>query len=280
MHIHQIEEARALAPIVIHTQTAVDTTPAFVIQYVPDLGDSGSSAGVRYTSGETMAFSVDGAAADSGDGIYGGGDSLGSGTPGFIWTGLASLDTVGEMYDIVAKFAAWRIYLVAAIRADSMSYILTQSAGTTGEEGLTFYFDSSVSAICGTAVSGEKFVNSGLNGHVKDADDECENQADYIYTKLTFSSVGTTMKYYSGEAGQTESLLVAGARVTTATAYEDGEANYTEPYIKSARGQRLVVRTDCDSVLATSNDPTAVDFKVIGKTAVLANNRIVDEDNY
>lgn len=274
MHNNQIEEAYALAVHVPQNQSAVDKSCAFIMQYFPDYGDGGSTAGVRYTNGQTMAFSVDGSAATGGDACYAGD------TDGFIDGQQDSYDTVGEVQDVVNGFAAWKMILNTALRADSMTYILTQSAGTCGSDGLPFYHDTSACAIVGAAITGSKFVSNGKAGYKSDADDECINELLYLNIKLTFSSVGTSLKFYTGAHGKTEVQVGSNITLTTATAKEVGEADLTEVYVKSKRGERLIVRSDCDSVVPSTSAPSAVTFNLLGRTAVLSGSRFVDSDNF
>jgi hypothetical protein len=65
--------------------------------------------------------------------------------------------------------------------------------------------------------------------------------------------------------------------ITSATAKEQGEANWSLPFVQAVRGQRLVIRVVGLSDTTSLTSPT---INVIGKTAVLKNDRIVDSVNY
>lgn len=283
MIAQQIDEARSLASVVPQNITAVDTCPAFVIQYVPNLGSGGTSASITRATGEgAMTFLVDSAA-------LGTADMIGTaGSAGVIPVG--GYDTVGDFQDMVNAGSAWRMYLVGALRADDPTAILAQAIATChGANGLTFYYDSSCTV--GTnnshmsiAVSGEKFSNNGVGGHFKDKADQCENSLFYGSFKATFGSGGAgtgtsatySLKFYSGLQGTTETLLNSTA-LTQSTALEIGEENPSIPWITAKRGERLICRMVADSLWAVATTP---DIVALGKSVVFKNNRVVTEDNY
>ena len=269
MHIQQIEEARALATPVIHNFAAVDTLPWMVVQYVPSLGTSGTSASIAYIVASSMTFLVDSAVPAGADAI---------GTSGVILTSTAAYDTMGELVDYINGRAAWRAYLVGALRADNSSLMLAKSAtACSGANGLTFYADSSASGEHSFAISGEKFVSNAASGHVTDAGDFCENELLYGAFNVTCASAGIGLKYYTGKQGSTEVQIGSTVTVTSATAKEQGEVNLTVPYVQSTRGQRLLMRVMGLSATTSLTSPV---IHVIGKTAVLKNDRIVDAINY
>jgi len=270
MHLNQILEARALATPVIHNFAAVDKMPWMVAQYVPSLGTGGSSASIAYIVASSMTFLVDDAAPADADAI---------GATGVILTSSSTYNTMGKLVDYINGHAAWRAYLVGALRADLSSLMLVKSATIcSGANGLTFYADSSASAEHSLAISGEKFVSNAASGHVKDADDFCENEMLYGAFNVTSASAGIGLRYYSGKQGDTETQIGSTVTVTTATNKEQGEVNLTVPFVQATRGQRLIMRVI--DLSTTGTELTSPTIHVIGKTAVLANNRTVDAINY
>ena len=269
MHLAQIEEARALANPIAHNFAAVDTLPWMVVQYVPARGTSGTSASIAYIVASSMTFLVDSSTPAGADVI---------GASGVILTSTAAYDTMGELVDYINGRSAWRAYLVGALRADNSSLMLAKSATIcSGTNGLTFYADSSASGEHSFAISGEKFVNNGISGHLKDADDQCENAMLYGSFNVTCASAGIGLKYYSGEQGSTETQLGSQVTVASATAKEQGEVNWSMPFVQAVRGQRLIMRVLGLSATTSLTSPV---INVIGKTAVLTNDRIVDAVNY
>jgi hypothetical protein len=226
------------------------------------------------TQATTIVFKVDDAAAAGLDRVLLSGTLTGTIT---ITEGYTTCDTMGELVDVINSSVAWRAYLVAAIRSDPVSLLITTtSSAAAGANGLTIYCDTSANTGAGgsigpgVAISGEKFVSNGINGHVKDWEDQCENS--------TFSTSTGTLVYYSGKAGSAETQIGSDVPLTTAVRKEQGEANLSVPFIKSTLGHRLVVRCESPSIFAVAAGCT--DFQVIGTTAVFANDRIVNEDNY
>jgi len=269
MHLAQIEEARALANPVPHNFVAVDTLPWMVVQYVPARGTGGASASIAYIVASSMTFLVDSAAPAGADAI---------GSSGVILTSTAAYDTMGELVDYINGRAAWRAYLVGALRADNSSLMLAKSAtACSGANGLTFYADSSASGEHSFAISGEKFVSNAISGHVTDAGGACENAMLYGSFNVTCASAGIGLKYYSGEQGSTEVQIGSTVTVASATAKEQGEANWSMPFVQAVRGQRLLMRVMGLSATTSLTSPT---INVIGKTAVLKNDRVVDAVNY
>jgi len=267
MHLRQIEEARALATPVIHNITADDTSPWMVVQYVPDRGTGGTSASIAYVQASSLTFLVDSSTPAGADVI---------GASGVVLTSSEDYDTMGELVDYINGRAAWRAYLVGALRADLTSLLLAKSATIcSGANGLTFYTDSTVSNDVSLAISGEKFVSNAISGHVTDDGGACENEMLYGAFKATNES-DFVLKYYSGKQGSTETQVGSTIALTTATNKEQGEANLTVPFVQATRGQRLIARIWSGSSVFCSSPVV----HVIGKTAVLKNDRIVDEINY
>ena len=273
MYADQITEARSLATPVPQSITAVDTFPCMVVQYVPSLGTGGATAGVSVAGGEgAMTFSVDSAVAAGADLV---------GTLGVLLMG--GYASMGFLVDKINATAAWRAYLVGSLREDDPTELVAKSGAVSGETGITFYHDSSNtygtggSQHCSTAISGEKFVSSGVNGHVTDWNDQCENSLQYGSLTATFASPGATsvgqnIKYYTERQGQGPATQIGGSvAVTDGTAKEQGEANVGDTWVTGVRGTRLIVRLIDDCVGAI----TAPAVTIVGQTAVLKNDRIV-----
>ena len=269
MYLQQIEEARALAPIVAHNITALDTTPAIVVQYVPALGVAGTSEGKMKITTDGLRFKVD-------DATPAGVDALPSQNASG-WLKFATVTNMGGMVDAINGSVAWRAYLVASLRGDLASNLLAASeTAVSTANGKTFYWDSKAETliVCGIAVSGEKFLNNGANGHVKDSDDECENMLLYVEANLADSDC--VLKFYSS-SGSADTQVGGSLSFTAAgTATYWGKNNPDDVYIRANRGERLIARITTD----TQQKATPTRFHVLGKTAVLKNDRIVDSDNY
>ena len=269
MYQEQIVEARALATVVPHNITAVDTTPWIVVQYVPALGTGGAAATVDIDAGrDTLTFQVDAAAPA-------GADAIGN-TTGILDLSSSTYSTMGKLVDAINGVAAWRAYLVGALRSDLVSSLLVQAAASCfGANGKTLFSDSSVSKDISIAISGEKFVSNGISGHEKDFEDGCENSMQYASINATSASLAV-IRYYTGKQGSTEAQLGSDVDTVSATAKEQGEANLSVDFVTAARGERLIVRA-----IGVSNTAiTAPVVHVLGKTAVLKNDRFVDEINY
>lgn len=271
MYLRQIEEARALATPVTQNITTTDTDPAIVIQYVPALGTGASAATIAMeTASQTLTFQVGGS-------DPAGLDDIGNTSGEIVVTGSA-YDTMGELVDYINGRSAWRAYLVGALRSDLPSNLLLKTATSCiGANGLTFYSDTSTNLGISLAISGEKFVSNGINGHVKDFEDECENEMLYGSFNVTCVSAPHIL-YYTGKQGSTETLITASKLLTSASATLEGEEIPTGPFIQSTRGQRLIMR--CISPSAADPALTAATITIVGKTTVLKNDRIVSEQNW
>ena len=272
MHSDKLNEARELANTVPHSITAADVSPMLVVQYVPSLGVLGTSAAGVKVATESFTFTVDGAAPT-------GVDTIGIG--GLV-TASSTYASLGPFVDYINGLQAWRCYLVGGLRADVLTHIVDlTSIACSGDNGAAVYSDTDVSDEVSVAISGEKFVSNGKNGHVKDADDFCENICLYAFALIGDGSVGSAtkaIKFYS------ESQSIAGVQVggdfpitTPTTGAELGENSLDEPFVKSKVGERLVVRAVSSSGALDAN---SIDFHVIGKTAVWKNQRVITEDNY
>jgi hypothetical protein len=240
-----------------------------VVQYVPKQGTSATAATMAIAAGsDTITFTV-GATTPAGADVIGD-------TTGNILTTADATSLMGEVVDKINAAQAWRAYLVGAIRSDDAGTLQTLSSATAmGDNGITCYGDTSASMEISLAISGEKFVNNGLNGWVTDWDSQCENSMLYGSFLANGLSVNV-IRYYTGEAGSTEVQLGSDVNTVSATAKEQGENSLAEKYVEATRGHRLVIR-----LIGISNtEPSVPTIQIIGKTAVLDNSRIVVEDNY
>ena len=264
-----IQTAHDIATPVTHNITANDTSPWMVVQHVPILGTNGTSAKCQVFA-STLTFTVDGAVPAGKDVV---------GISGKFNLTLAAYDTMGELVDAINGARAWRAYLVGAIRADTPSFLLIQAnADCRGDNGLTVYSDSSNSDEWSFAISGEKFVNNGVAGHVKDWDSQCENSVNWMGLLYSGASSGHSLKYYTGRAGDTETQLGSSQATVISTLFEQGEDNPSIPWISATRGHRLVCRVANNS--ATSKLGTTLAWNTVAETAVLDGSRLVSEDNY
>ena len=272
MYTNQITDARALASVIGHNITALDTSPALVLQYVPDRGAGGlgsTSVGKAKITSDGIRFKVD-------DDTPAGLDVLPNQTSSG-WLTFASQTNMGQMRAAIAGGAAWRCKLVASLQGDIASNMLTQSEAICSvANGLTFFWDSKVETLisAGIAVSGEKFEDNGINGHVKDLDDHCENTINMV--EANFVDSDATLTFFS--ASQTADVQIGGAYAFTAagTATYFGKNDPDDTFIVAKLGERLIARvTFLTEAIGTPNR-----FHVLGKTAVLANDRIVTEINY
>jgi len=272
MYQNQIVEARSLASVIGHNITALDTSPALVLQYVPDRGAGGlgsTSVGKAKLTTDGIRFKVD-------DDTPAGLDVLPNQTSSG-WLTFASQTQMGQMRDAVTGGAAWRAYLVCARRIDIASNMLAAAETVVSiANGFTFLWDNKVETLisAGIAVSGEKFENNGINGHVKDLDDHCENTINFV--EANFVDSAATLTFFS--ASQTADVQIGGAYTFTAagTATYFGKNDPDDTFIVAKLGERLIARvTFLTEAIGTPNR-----FHVLGKTAVLANDRIVTEINY
>lgn len=284
MFLRQWEEAHALADTVPHVQSAADTSPWMVAQYVPGLGTGGTSAFIAYVVAGDMTFTVNGAAPAGLDAI---------GAAGIIDTSSPSYDTMGELVDYINGRSAWRAYLVGALRADRTSGLLAKTrASAMTDNGLTFFGDTSANdsaVVPGTsaayeqvsvAISGEKFITTGISGHVKDADDGCENMLQYAEIQLTLTGPTGVINIYTGAQTATETLIYT-QTLTSTTEQNFGRTGTVQAdglnsiFLKATRGERLILRAATLSAFSAFTK-----FNILGKTTVLKNDRIVAEDNY
>ena len=279
-----IEEARSLAPTVPQTQAAADVSPFMVVQYVPNLGTGGTSASIALVQNSSMTFLVDSSAPAGADAI---------GASGILDTSSSTYDTMGELVDAINGVAAWRAYLVAALRSDASSILLAKSATICSTAvGLTFYGDTSqnegsiVSGTAGTveivgaAISGEKFVNNGIAGHLKDADDGVENAMLYAEVQLTFTGVTNSLRIFSGKQGSAE-VLIYNQTLTSTTEQDFGRTGTVQAdglnsvFLKAPLGHRLILRAGAATAFSAFTK-----FNVLGRSAVISGKRQVDSVNF
>lgn len=260
-----VQLRKKMANRVPHPFSAVDAFPAFVIQAVNHPDDTISAATLAHVNSTSMTFLVD-AAAPTGKWAIG--------TLGVVDISAAANDTVGEFQDTVNGTLGYRMFLVGARRATTMASILAKSAADMfGANGLTFYFDASASDIGAVAISGEKFVNHGINGHQKDFDDKCINMLTDLDITVGLTGNGS-LRIYSGKQGSTESLMHT-FTMTDDTNIVKGKDQPLAAWEQAKEGERLIV----EIFAATSFDDIAV-CNINGKTAVQDGSRQVAEKNY
>lgn len=271
MYQAQIVEARSLAAVVGHNITALDTSPALVLQYVPDRG----AGGLGSTSVGKAKLTTDGIRFKVGDDTPAGLDVLPNQTSSG-WLTFASQTNMGQMRDAITGGAAWRCKLVASLRGDIASNMLAAAETVVSTaNGFTFLWDSKVETLISAAiaVSGERFVNNGINGHVKDLDDHCENTINFV--EMNFVDSDGTLTFFS--ASQTADTQIGGAFAFTGpTVTFAGKNDPADAYIVAKLGERLIARV----TFLTEAIGTPTRFHVLGKTAVLANDRIVTDVGY
>jgi hypothetical protein len=267
MYLKQILEARALASPVGWGINAVNTSPAFVVQYVPSLGTDGAAATIALIQDGAMTFLVDGVAPAGADAI---------GTAGVITTSAASYDTIGELVDYINSTQAWRAYIAAALRADGCETLQEKSAATCfTDNGLTFYWDTSAGIQHSAVISGEKFVNQGVGGYREDADGQCENYLISGTQTYTFNTTGAGVLTIHSCSQRSDGTTLFTVALANATA-KPLDGTLDAPFMRSTTGQRLVIRAADDA----ADDIEAVAQVIAGRTAVLRNTHQVVGVNY
>lgn len=267
MYDRQLQEALDRAFPVPHSVTTDDTSPGFVVQYVPDLGTGATAATAAY-DGTSMTFTTAGAAPAGNDAI---------GTAGVIT--LSGYTTMGALQDLVNASRCFRMYLCGCVRADlTASAILTKTATSCiGKNGLTFYIDTTgaiQTSKYGWAfpISGEKFINNKTGGHRKDWDAQCVNVIDYLAFQQS-AATGGYLYVYEGKQGSTEEVVWKHTTVD-ATLKEINTSLSKELGLMSRPGYRLIARFEGDA------STTATIFNGRGKTAVLDGTFAVTGRNY
>jgi len=273
MNYQTILQARDLASIVPHNITADDTCAALVVQYVPKKGVSEDyRAKAAFTQGGNFTFTT----GTAGDTVVGNSGATldGIGTAGVIDTSAASFNTVGEFGDYVNGHPAYR-----AIRkvpyATPMAHVLTKSASFCDvANGLTFYIDTSVGKANYVAISGEQFVNNGINGHRKETN--CENWLCYGEITLTATGALTLYIYSSGQNSLEGDALIHQETLTSTSLKQLGLYQTPDvPWLKSARGRQLIVKV----AAATSINAQTL-FLINGKTIVEDGRYLITSKGY
>lgn len=262
MHLSQVEEARKLAPVVAHSFSADDTSPALCVQYVPSEGTGGAAATVSLATATGMTFLVDGSAPAGKDAI---------GASGVV--AFATYTTLGAVRDYINGLAAWRCQLRGGLRADaSASKLLTISATSCiGDNGLIIYEDTSATDFLSVPISGARFVNNGVNGELTDVG--CENSLLNFQINMGVTGNGTVKLYSEGQS-ETGTELASWV-LTDDTLLEKGVYTPADVFFTAEPGDRLILRITA----ATSIDDYAL-CDIQGKTAVLDGSRYVREKNY
>ena len=271
MHLKQIEEARALASPVGWTVAAVDKSPAFVVQYVPQNGSGGALATCVVVTATGITLDVDGAVI-----VDGTADSCGTdGDGAFLFANYA---TIGALVDGInaSTGGCFRAYVAACLRAQATDdLLLAIDASCIGDNGMTVYFDTSANNDATMVISGEKFVNNGPNGWMKDKYSVCENYLISASLTAGFASAGAgSVTIHScpqnGDGTELYTAIMASATAFALAGTPD------VPFMRSTTGERLVIILEDDSTGAV----TAMYGTMAGKTAVLRNTHIVTEKNY
>ena len=245
--------------------SAVDTAPAFIIQAVTRPDDAISVATIQFTQGGDMTFLVAGIAPTGKWAI---------GTAGVVDTSAGAYNTVGEVADLINGTLGWRCILQGAERATLMAEILTKGATDAFvDAGLVFYSDTSASDEHAVAITGEAFVNTGINGHVKDWDDRCLNMLDDLQINIGVTGNGT-VKLMSGKQGETE-VDMNSYILTDDTLLEKGTDNPMIAFQAAPEGHRLIIKITA----ATSIDDFSV-CNINGRSAPLTGSRVVSKRNY
>lgn len=249
----------------MQTFTSVDGHVAAIVQYVPDGGDGGSAATCQVVTATGLVFTVD-AATPAGN------DAIGSsGTVAF-----ATYTTLGALSDYINGLPAWRMILVGGLRADaSASKLLTAPATSCiGANGLNIYFDASSTKHGSFAISGERFVNNGLNGHIKDADG-CSNIL--CWANINVGLTGTSPQiafYFEKQKGTTVQSSLTRVMADD-TLEEIGVTQPMLPEIEAPIGYRIVGRVSA----GTSYDDIAL-FEVGGKSVFVDGSYVVTQKNW
>jgi len=277
VHLKQIEEARALASPVGWGVTALDKSPAFVVQYVPENGSGGTAATCVVVTATGITLDVDDTTI-----VDGSADSCGTNGDGVFL--FSAYTTIGALVDGINASAggSFRAYIAASLRATaSDDLLLAADASCIGANGMTVYFDNSANVDLNAVISGEKFVNNGPGGWMTDADGMCENYMISARIGLEFATNGGgTIAIHSCSQSSDGTEIFSGALTdaTTTGINEFGvDRGPDNPLIRSTTGQRLVI-------IAADDDTDDVEgltvYTVSGKTAVLRNTHIVDSINH
>lgn len=271
MRQEQIIEARNLASVYGQNITALDTTPAIAIQYVPDRGAGGAgstSVGKAKITTGGIRFKVD-------DSTPAGVDALSNQTSSG-WLTFASQTNMGQMFDAInTGSSAWRAIPKVMLRGDIASNLLAAAEVIVSNAvGRVFFWDHKVETLinAGAVISGERFINNGIAGVVRDSSDEVENML--LYIEANFVDSDLVLSFYSST--HSADTQIGGALSFTAAGsatYPTGRETPDTVYLRATRGSRLmVIFTALTEAIAT---PTRV--HVLGKSAVLKNDRFVSD---
>ncbi len=267
MYRGQLQEALDGAFPVTHN-IGDETSPGFVVQYVPELGTGATAATAVWTSTTDITFTVGGTTPAGNDAV---------GASGAVTTTLYT--TMGAIQDAINASRAFRCYLITCLRADLSASCIKPKTATSciGAHGVTFYMDQTLAPISGIyvsgfAISGEFFVNNQASGWRKDWDAQCYNVLDYLACTQA-NATGGYLKLYEGKQGSTEVLLWQYA-MADATLKEINASLSKEIGAAARPGYRLIVRFEGDS------NAVADPFTGRGRTAVLSGQFAVNRKNY
>jgi hypothetical protein len=265
----QILEAEAAASPYSQAFTDVDGSPAMVVQCVPDNGDSITAATLQVVTATGLTILINGAAPAGTNAI---------GASGVV--AFATYTTLGAVRDALNSTRVYRAYLVGGLRADtSASKLLTASAASIlGDTGLTIYHDASSTDHFSFAISGERFVNNGVNGHITDAIGKNGGYRNSLLAaNINMGITGASPQiqfHFEKQQGTTVQASVTRVMVDD-TLEEIGTENPMIPYLTAPIGYRLVGRVS----VATTVDDIAT-FDVLGKSADLTGAYHVTEKNW
>jgi hypothetical protein len=288
----QLQQALGLA-LPYSQNVADETSCAFVIQGVPSLASAGCiNIAVAITAAVGLTCTLD----------YGAGltTPVAADQAGFEVAGsnntltYATYTTLGTFIDAINGTKFLRAYLVAGIRSDIMttgstSPLLARTVLTCiGDNGLPIYFDGSLAAtatpkVVGIAISGEKFVNNGKNGWIKEdlQHEACINSLIYAKFAAAFSvSTARYAIYHSTQAADVE-VLSAASTTTTVYTLQAAAGDLITAYSTAPIGSRVILRMEAlagTTGFTTGSANTYI--QATGKSAVLSGRRIVTEDNY
>lgn len=268
MYTRQVEDLRSITSPVGQAIAGVDVSPYFVVQYVPSQGTGGAAATIALVQDGDMTFLVDAAAPAGADAI---------GTAGVIDTSAAAFDTVGELVAAINATQAWRAYATVPYATGMESALAKSAASAFGDNGLTFFSDTSAELDIGVVISGDKFVNNGLNGFVTDVKDQCINELMYGGFQLGNAGAGAiTLTIIQETQGANDGQTLYSVVLAEDTLKLLGEASLEVPFVSGGPGKMLTVR----AVIAGGAADAYTKFEVVGQTLVLTGSRIVTEKNY
>ncbi|MFA5382357.1 MAG: hypothetical protein WC356_04265 [Candidatus Micrarchaeia archaeon] len=267
MYKGQVEEALANAFPISHV-IGDETSPGFVVQYVPELGTGATAATAVWTSTTDITFTTGGTTPADEDVV---------GESGVVAT--ATYTTMGAVQDAINASRCFRCYLITCLRADLSASTIKPKVATSciGAHGVTFYIDQTLAPITsiyvsGFAISGEFFTSNKASGWRKDWDAQCMNVLTYLACTQA-NATGATLNLYEGKQGETEILLWSSS-LADATLKEINSSLSKEISVASRPGYRLIVRLHADTNVVASP------FNGTGKTAVLTGQFGVTRKNY